>query len=84
MRYRKLGRPGTEVGIIGLGAEQLEKASPETIAAVVDVAMEAGVNYTDLFLASADVRDHFGAALAGRRERMVIAGRFTRTVCSAS
>ncbi len=84
MRYRKLGRPGTEVGIIGLGAEHLEKASPEMITAVVDVATEAGVNYANLLLASADARDYFEAALAGRRERMVIAGRFTRTACSAS
>lgn len=80
MRYRKLGRQGVEVGIIGLGAEYLESASRETLTSVLDVAMEAGVNYTDLFMASPDVRDHFGAALAGRRERMIIAGHLGSTM----
>ncbi len=80
MKYRKLGGQGIEVGVIGLGAEHLEKSSRETIASVVDVAMEAGVNYTDLFMASPDVRDHFGAALAGRRERMMIAGHLGATM----
>ncbi|MEE8353660.1 MAG: aldo/keto reductase, partial [Dehalococcoidales bacterium] len=80
MKYRKLGKQAIEVGVIGLGAEYLEKASRETITSVLDVAMEAGVNYTDLFMASPDVRDHFGAALAGRRERMMIAGHLGATM----
>jgi len=80
MKYRKMGRQGTEVGIIGLGAEHLENASRETITSVLDIAMEAGVNYTDLFMASPDVRDHFGAALAGRRERMMITGHLGATM----
>lgn len=74
MRYRKLGRTGAEVGIIGLGAEYLEFVSRETVVSVVDEAVARGVNYIDLFMSSPDVRDNFGIALQNRRHRVMIAG----------
>jgi len=74
MRYRKLGRTAIDVGVIGLGAEHLEHASRDTIVAVVDEAMENGVNYIDLFMASPGVRDNFGIALQNRRQKVMVAG----------
>jgi predicted aldo/keto reductase-like oxidoreductase len=74
MKYRKLGRTGVEVGIIGLGAEYLESAEVGTVASVVDEAMDSGVNYIDLFMASPGVRDNFGQVLKGRRQRVMVAG----------
>ena len=74
MRYRKLGRTGVEVGIIGLGAEYLEFVSRETVISVVNEAVAQGVNYIDLFMASPDVRDNFGIALQNRRHQVMIAG----------
>ena len=74
MRYRKLGRTGAEVGIIGLGAEYLEFVSRETVISVVDEAVARGVNYIDLFMSSPGVRDNFGIALRNRRHRVMIAG----------
>lgn len=74
MRYRKLGRTAIDVGIIGLGAEHLEHASRDTIVAVVDEAVENGVNYIDLFMASPNVRDNFGIALQNRRQKVMVAG----------
>ncbi len=74
MRYRKLGRTGVDVGIIGLGAEHLEHAAGETIASVVDEAVDNGVNYIDFFMASPNVRDNFGITLRNRRQKVMVAG----------
>ncbi len=74
MKYRKLGRTGVDVGIIGLGAEYLEHASRDTIASVVDEAVDNGVNYIDLFMASPNVRDNFGITLRNRRQKVMVAG----------
>jgi aryl-alcohol dehydrogenase-like predicted oxidoreductase len=52
MIYRKLGRTGLDVGIIGLGAEHLEHQPMEAVKPVVDEALAGGVNYIDLFMPS--------------------------------
>lgn len=74
MIYRKLGRTGIDVGVVGLGAEYLEYAPRETVTSVVDELIDRGVNYIDLFMASPAVRDNFGEALAGKRQQVLIAG----------
>jgi predicted aldo/keto reductase-like oxidoreductase len=74
MLYRKLGKTGIEVGIIGLGAEYLEHASSDTVISVVDEALDQGINYIDLFMPSPDVRDNFGTALKNKRDKVMIAG----------
>jgi len=74
MRYRKLGRTQIDVGIIGLGAEYLEHAERNTTVSVINEAIDNGVNYIDLFMASSDVRDNFGVALKGKRQQVMIAG----------
>ena len=52
MIYRKLGRTGIDVGVVGLGAEYLEHAPRETVTSVVDALIDRGINYIDLFMAS--------------------------------
>ena len=74
MRYRKLGRTGVDVSVVGLGAEYLENVSRDTIVSVVDEAVDNGVNYIDLFMASPNVRDNFGIALKNRRQKVMVAG----------
>lgn len=74
MKYRKLGRTQVDVGIIGLGAEYLEHASRDIVVSVVDAALDRGVNYIDLFMASPGVRDNFGIALKNNRHKVMIAG----------
>jgi uncharacterized protein len=74
MQFRKLGKTGVDVSVIGLGAEHLEHAPKETVLSVVNEAMAGGVNYIDLFMASPNVRDHFGTALHGKRQEIMIAG----------
>src|SRR5687768_6260397 len=74
MQFRKLGKTGVDVSVIGLGAEHLEHAPKETVLSVMNEAMAGGVNYVDLFMASPHVRDHFGTALHGKRQEIMIAG----------
>ncbi len=79
MLYRKLGRTGLDVGIIGLGAEHLEHEPEEAVRPVVDEAISGGVNYIDLFMPSPGIRDIFGRVLKGRRSRVMIAGHLGAT-----
>jgi predicted aldo/keto reductase-like oxidoreductase len=74
MLYRTLGRTGAEVGVIGLGCEYLIDKPPGHAASVVRTAMDAGINYLDLFYAQPEIRDAYGEALAGRRESVLVAG----------
>ncbi|HET6478125.1 MAG TPA: hypothetical protein VFF92_03495, partial [Dehalococcoidales bacterium] len=74
MIYRKLGRTGIDVGVVGLGAEYLEFESVNTVISVVHRAIDHGVNYIDLFLASPGVRDNFGKALRNKRQKVMVAG----------
>jgi predicted aldo/keto reductase-like oxidoreductase len=74
MVYRTLGRTGVEVGVVGLGCEYLIDKPPGHAVSVVRGALDAGVNYLDLFWGQAEIRDAYGEALAGRREAALIAG----------
>jgi predicted aldo/keto reductase-like oxidoreductase len=74
MEYRKLGRTGVNVGVVGLGMEYLEKASEDTVASVVGTALDCGVNYFDLWMATPEVRTAMGRAIKGRRSEAFIAG----------
>lgn len=72
MNYRKLGRTGLSVGVIGLGTEHLEDKSIKTNIEVIHEAMDHGVNYLDFFWSTPRSRDHLGAALNGRRDKMIV------------
>jgi len=79
MQYRKLGRTGLDVSAIGLGTEYLNGQSRQTVVSVVYEAIEHGINYIDLLFAFPEYRDNFGAALRGRRERVILAGHLGST-----
>ncbi len=74
MIYRTMGRTGAKVGIVGLGMEHLEPETKETLVSVVRTALDNGVNYFDLFMATPDVRDAMGEAIRGRRKEAMITG----------
>ncbi|MGD9498434.1 MAG: aldo/keto reductase [Armatimonadota bacterium] len=72
MEYRTLGRTGLSVSAIGLGTEYLLDVPPQQAIGVVRRAVEAGVNYFDLFYAQPAFRDTMGEAFAGLRDRVLL------------
>jgi predicted aldo/keto reductase-like oxidoreductase len=77
METRRLGRTGLEVGVVGLGTEHLT-TQRESMDAVLDLAVPAGVNYLDLVYndpsdAHADYWEAISPAIRRHRERLVLA-----------
>jgi len=79
MEFRKLGRTGLDVSVIGLGTEYLNGQPRETVVSVVHEAVDRGVNYIDLLFPFPEYRDSFAAALQGRRERVILTGHLGAT-----
>ena len=83
MRCRPLGEGGPEVSVVGLGCNNFGRRVDEAgTRAVVDAALDVGVTLFD----TADVYGNFGdserflgAALRGRRDRVVLATKFGGT-----
>ena len=78
MRYRTLGRTGVQVSTLALGAMNfgaIGRTTQDDATAIVDAALEAGVNLID----TADVystgqsEEMVGRAIAGRRDDLVLA-----------
>jgi len=75
MEYRKLGRTGIEVSVVGIGGEGFENKDSVETEALIDCAMENGIHFFDLYNSNPAVRDHVGKALSKYpRDRFVIQG----------
>ncbi len=74
MEYRKLGRTGMTVSAISLGCEHLQGKDYDTVKTVIDAALDAGVNFLDVFMSEPNVRTNIGRALAGRRKDVMLQG----------
>jgi aryl-alcohol dehydrogenase-like predicted oxidoreductase len=80
MRFRPLGESGLVVSVVGLGGNNFgRRIDGEGTRAVVDAALEAGINLVD----TADIYGHRGASetllgevLTGRRDQLVLATKF--------
>ena len=70
MEYRKLPRGNELIGTLGLGMGGIQNSSPEEIQAVIEKAIEHGVNFFDLCAGGKSVYEPFGKAIAGRREKV--------------
>lgn len=79
MNYRTLGRTGLRVSEIGLGSEAFVNQTVEFGVELIETALGAGINYFDLYNPEPYVRDVFGKAMKGRREKFVMQGH----LCSA-
>lgn len=74
MVYRSLGNTGLTASEIGLGCGGFGEMTKEEARAFMDVAIDSGVNYIDLYDANPVVRDNIGYAIQGRRDKMQIQG----------
>lgn len=81
MTYRRLGRSGLVVSAVGVGCNNFgRKLDRDATRAVVDAALDAGINFFD----TADIyggphgrsEEYLGAALRGRRDDVVVATKF--------
>ena len=74
MEYTTLGKTGQTVSRIGLGTEYLINTPRANVVSVVKTALDAGVNYIDLFFAQPELRENIGIAIQGGRDKIMIAG----------
>ena len=74
MVYGKLGKTNLEASVIGFGAEWLVGKSREDISDLIDYAMSKGINIIDIFMSEPEVRSNIGAALKGKRDKMLVQG----------
>jgi aryl-alcohol dehydrogenase-like predicted oxidoreductase len=80
MQYRQLGKSGVRVSVIGLGTNRFgsERMPQAEVTRVIDGALDLGINFLD----TADIyqggrsEELIGAALQGRRSRVVLATKF--------
>ena len=75
MKYREIKRCGSlKVSEIALGREGFMNKSSEEFRAMIDRALELGINFIDMYTPNPVFRDNLGAALAGRRDAFVLQG----------
>jgi aryl-alcohol dehydrogenase-like predicted oxidoreductase len=81
MNYRRLGQSGLVVSVVGLGCNNFgRKLDAAGTRAVVDAALDAGITLfdtADIYGEPAGSSEEFlGAALAGRRDEVILATKF--------
>ena len=82
MKYRKLGKTGLEVSVIGFGGVQLSSSNSEYAIKLVRKSLELGVNYFDTARIYWDSEIKLGMGLKGNRNKVYVS---TKTiVCKPS
>ena len=85
MEYRQLGKSGVRVSVIGLGTNRFGmegKMSQPEVDRVLDAAQDSGINFLDSANTYTGGRSEetIGQALKGRRNRFVLATKYTMKV----
>lgn len=77
MEYRRLGDSGLVVSALGLGANNFgRRIDVAATRAVVDAALDAGVNLIDTADSYGESETYLGEVLEGRRDQVVLATKF--------
>jgi len=80
MQYRRLGKAGVQVSVIGLGTNRFgsESVSQKDVDAMMDTAEELGINFIDTanIYTKGRSEETLGQALKGRWDRFVLATKF--------
>ncbi len=80
MKYREIKRCNNlKVSEIALGCEGFMDKSLEDFKAMLDRAMELGINFIDMYASNPVFRDNMGAAIAGKRDKIVLQGHIGST-----
>ena len=74
MDYRKLGRTGLPVSAIGLGTEYTRGQPAEAVSALLEAAIDRGVNYFDVIFTMPDFVDNLAPVLGRRRDEVLLTG----------
>ncbi|MGX1274289.1 aldo/keto reductase [Streptomyces phaeoluteigriseus] len=82
MQYRTLGRTGVQVSSLALGAMNfgaIGRTTQDEATAIVDAALEAGINLVDTadMYSDGESEEMVGKAIAGRRDDIVLATKAT-------
>lgn len=76
MKYKRLGRSGLQVSILGLGTNSFGKrADREQSTMILHLALDQGINFIDTanIYAGTQSETIIGEALVGRRDQVVLA-----------
>lgn len=74
MLFRKLGRTGLTVSVLGLGIEGFRNKTAEETRTMIDYAAANGINFIDLCLADPRLLDNLKQAFGDRRKDWIIQG----------
>jgi uncharacterized protein len=72
---RTLGKTGLTVSAVGFGGIPIMRHDHETAVSIVTAALDAGVTFIDTAIGYGDSHTKIGAAIAGRRDGLVIASK---------
>ncbi len=73
MEYRKLGKTGLTISVIGFGGIPIQRVSAGEACAIVNRALDLGINFFDTARAYTDSEEKLGAPLKARRKEAVVA-----------
>ncbi len=73
MEYRTLGKTGLRVSVVGFGGIPIQRVSAAEANAIVNRALDLGINFFDTARAYTDSEEKLGAVLKARRKEAVIA-----------
>ncbi len=73
MQYRTLGNTGLKVSVVGFGGIPIQRVPSAEAGAIVNKALDLGINFFDTARGYTDSEEKLGAVLKLRREKVVVA-----------